>query len=211
MVDEIQHSPFIFTSSSFVTEDKPVGQAWFILGRSQAGYAQSLSPLSHAHIWLPPWSFHRWKEWGWPACSALDCPSCRFWRWMQDLSLSSLFGDLPQSHGLSKMAESSFMKTLSALSTLECSPPGPMDLSGKQSLFQSSSPTCSPSTSWTLPCGKRAGRPYWWSLRQRRHQLSHTYLCPLSLKHLSRSAAAPYFPCESFSWLTKSHSVDIAC
>lgn len=51
------------------------------------------------------------------------------------IGLSSAFGDLPQSHGLSKMTESSFMKTLSALSNLQCSPPGPMDLSGKQSLL----------------------------------------------------------------------------
>lgn len=103
------------------------------------------------------------------------------------------------------------MKTLSALRTHECSSPGPTDWSGEQSLLQSFSTSSSSSSPWTLPCGKTPGRPYWWSLRQRWHQLPHSYLCLLSLKHLPNFVAAAYF----YLWILflKHHLliIDISC
>lgn len=94
MVDDIQHSPFTFRSSYFATEGKPGSLAWFILGRSQAGYSKS--PPSYAYKCFPHADARSEADQPVVLCIVLLADECKIW-------LSAVFRVPTQSHGLSKM------------------------------------------------------------------------------------------------------------
>ena len=54
------------------------------------------------------------------------------------------------------------------------------------------------STVNTVLSSQRPGRPCWWRLGKRKHQVPQPCLRLLSLKYPHHSATVPYFPCSSF-------------